>query len=212
MEKDLTNREDAFSFWKNLILITVFFSITPLVLFVSLFSLISLKRVTPTEEISISPTSMVYSPQSGVRIFASLPVSLPSVDGTIIPSDARSEIIKQYMTSYNSPLTPHSALIISMADKYGLDYRLLVAIAQQESNLCKIIPPGSNNCWGWGIHSEGNLGFVSYEEAIETVSKGLKEEYFDKGFITVEQIMSKYTPLSNGSWAFGVNKFMNEMQ
>ncbi|KKU47808.1 MAG: hypothetical protein UX67_C0028G0001, partial [Candidatus Woesebacteria bacterium GW2011_GWF2_46_8] len=98
------------------------------------------------------------------------------------------------------------------ADRYELDYRLTTAIAQQESNLCKIIPPGSNNCWGWGIHSAGTLGFDSFEEGIETVSAGLRKEYLDKGFRTVEEIMSKYTPLSNGSWATGVTKFMSEME
>jgi hypothetical protein len=56
------------------------------------------------------------------------------------------------------------------------------------------------------------LGFTSFSEGINEVSKGLREEYLDKGFSTVEEIMSKYTPLSNGSWAAGVNQFMADMQ
>ena len=107
---------------------------------------------------------------------------------------------------------PYANNVVTAADKYKIDFRLITAIAQQESNLCKIIPPDSHNCWGWGINSNGSLGFNSYEEAIDTVSKGLKEEYIDKGYTTPEQIMSKYTPLSNGSWAFGVNKFLTEME
>ncbi len=103
-------------------------------------------------------------------------------------------------------------MIGDMADKYSLDFRLITAIAQQESNLCRIIPPGSHNCWGWGIHSESNLGFSSYEEGIETVSQGLKENYIDEGLTTPDQIMTKYTPSSNGSWAHGVNTFMSVMQ
>jgi hypothetical protein len=116
------------------------------------------------------------------------------------------------MENYGSPLAPYAGLIVQTADKYSVDFRLITAISQQESNICKIIPPGSYNCWGWGIHSKGSLGFTSFQEGIEEVSKGLREEYLDKDFTTIEEIMSKYTPLSNGSWAAGVNKFMSEMQ
>ncbi len=97
------------------------------------------------------------------------------------------------------------------SDKNGIDWRLLVAIAQQESNLCKTIPENSFNCWGWGIHSKGTLKFSSYEEAIKTIARGLKRNYIDRGYTTAEEIMQKYTPLSNGSWAQGVSQFMEEI-
>lgn len=152
------------------------------------------------------------NPLSGVRVFASLPALTPSVYGAVEAKDARPEIIRGYLEYYKSPLVPHAEFIVETADKYELDFRLITAIAQQESNLCKIIPPNTYNCWGWGIHSRGTLGFESYEQGIETVSKGLKEEYINKGYLTPEQIMSKYTPMSNGSWARGVNQFMSEME
>lgn len=152
------------------------------------------------------------NPLSGVRVFASLPALTPSVYGTVEAKDARPEIIRGYLEYYKSPLVPHAQFIVETADKYELDFRLITAIAQQESNLCKIIPPNTYNCWGWGIHSRGTLGFESFEQGIETVSKGLKEEYINKGYLTPEEIMSKYTPMSNGSWARGVNQFMAEME
>ena len=94
-----------------------------------------------------------------------------------------------------------------MADKYEIDYRLVPAIAMQESNLCKVIPHNSYNCWGWGIYGNTVTRFSSYEESIETVSRGLKKYYVDQGLKTPDQIMKKYNPSSNGSWAFGVNFF-----
>lgn len=200
--------EENFSFWKNMFLVGVFFIITPVTLGVSLFSLFSLNKISKTQAVE-SPA--VYS-NSGLRIYASLPSSIPSVSGTIEAKDARSEIVKQYLTRYDSPLISLSDYIVQVSDKYELDYRLIPAIAQQESNLCKLIPPGSHNCWGWGIHSQGTLGFDSYQQAIDEVSRGLREEYLNKGYDTVDLIMSKYTPMSNGSWAFGVNKFMSEME
>lgn len=209
METQLFTREENFSFWKNMALIIIFFLITPLTLGVSLFSLVSIKN---SSKIEVASQSLVSHPQSGVKVFASLPMNIPSVSGGAEAADARSEIVRQYLASYNSPLEPLSGFIIQKADQYGIDFRLITAIAQQESNLCKIIPPGSYNCWGWGITGVSTLGFSSYEEGIDTVSRGLRIGYIDKGYKSVEDIMSLYTPSSNGSWAHGVNEFMTEMQ
>jgi len=204
--------EGDVGFWKNLILVSIFFIVTPLTLTVSLFSLFSLKSTSITKKVFAISTNSITSSESGTRVFASLPSESPLVTEDIGSGDARPEIIKQYLEYYNSPLLPYSDTIIQAADKYSIDYRLITAIAQQESNLCKIIPPGSYNCWGWGITGSGTLGFNSYEDGIDTVSKGLRENYLDKGYSTIEKIMSKYTPQSNGSWSFGVNKFMTEME
>ena len=68
------------------------------------------------------------------------------------------ELIRQYLVRYNSPLVGLENFMVPKSDEYGLDYRLIPAIAQQESNLCKIIPDNTYNCWGWGIHSKGTLG------------------------------------------------------
>ena len=209
METQLFSREENVGFWKNLLLIAIFFTITPVTLGVSLFSLFSLKS---NSTANAPQANLLISPQSGIKVYASLPSKLPAVGSEIESADARPVMVAQYLEYYNSPLIPFADFIVKAADRYQLDFRLITAIAQQESNLCKIIPPGSYNCWGWGIHSEGTLGFRSYEEGIESVSKGLREEYLNKGYATVEEIMSKYTPLSNGSWALGVAEFMSAME
>lgn len=211
METQLFSREENLAFWKNMILVVIFFLITPLTLGVSLFSLVSIQNSLKNEN-NKPAESLILHPQSGVKVFASLPVNIPSVAGAPQSADARPEIVKQYLASYDSPLVPLASYIVQKADEYGIDFRLTTAIAQQESNLCKIIPPGSYNCWGWGITSVDTLGFNSYEEGIDKVSKGLRIGYIDKGYKTVDQIMSLYTPSSNGSWAHGVNEFMTEMQ
>ncbi len=206
------SREEDFSFWKNISLVAIFFIITPITLAISLFSLFSFKGSVLAKE-DVSQKNLASSPYSGVQVYASLPSRLPSVSNEIGAKDARPEIVRQYLEYYNSPLTPYSDFIIETSDKYKLDYRLIPAIAQQESNLCKIIPPGSYNCWGWGIHSQGSLGFDSFEEGIDTVSRGLRTQYLDKGLGTVTEIMSKYNATSpDGAWAKGVSQFMDEME
>lgn len=130
----------------------------------------------------------------------------------ISSDDARPLIIKKYLEKYKSPLVPYSDLIFQLSLDYDFEYYWIVAIAQQESNLCKKIPEGSHNCWGYGIHKRGTLSFDSYEISLKSYAEYLKREYFNKGLNTPELIMSKYCPSSNGSWAKGVRQFINEME
>ena len=134
------------------------------------------------------------------------------VKGEIAADDARPLIIKRYLEKYKSPLVPYADLIYQVSKDYGFEYYWIVAIAQQESNLCKKAPEDSHNCWGYGIHKRGTLKFDNYELAIKSYAEYLKREYFDKGLNTPELIMQKYCPSSNGSWARGVNQFINEME
>jgi len=197
MQSTEFTREENISFWKNMFLVAVFFLVTPVTLGISLFSLFSL-RSSELVKTSLTQSVPTNSGFSGVQVFAALPPALPSISGEVGSNDARPEIIRQYLYYYNSPLIPYADLIVQTADKYSLDYRLITAIAQQESNLCKITPPNSYNCWGWGINSASNLSFNSYQEGIEQVSKGLKTAYVDKGYTTVTEIMGKYNPVSPG--------------
>ncbi|MGB3094930.1 MAG: hypothetical protein WBB49_03540 [Microgenomates group bacterium] len=126
--------------------------------------------------------------------------------------DARVANLKRFFRKYNSPLYDDAEFIVTTADKYEFDYRLLPAIAMQESGLCRVIPNNSYNCWGWGIYGTTVTRFDSYQDAIMAVSKGIKTYYIDKGLTTTEQIMAKYTPSSNGSWANGVNTFIRALE
>jgi len=135
-----------------------------------------------------------------------------SVDATVSGADARPMLIKKYLEKYNSPMAPYSDLIFQISEDYGFEYYWIVAIAQQESNLCKKAPEGSYNCWGYGVHKKGTLKFDGYELAIKSYAEYLKREYFDKGLNTPELMMKKYCPSSNGSWANGVNQFIEELK
>jgi len=123
-------------------------------------------------------------------------------------NDIRVANLKYFFRKYNSVLYDHAETFVNRADENQFDYRLLPAIAMQESNLCKYIYEGSHNCWGWGIYGNKVTRFESYDEAIDTISRGIKKYYIDKGLTTPEDIMRKYTPPSDGSWAYGVNTFL----
>ena len=145
-------------------------------------------------------------------VYAALPQITYQITAQAYAADARPVMIDKYLTRYQSPLAGYGQIITQVADAHQLDPYLFIAIAQQESNLCKKIPTNSYNCWGWGIHSQGTLRFDSYEQAITTVIAGLTQNYIGKGLIEPADIMRKYTPLSSGSWAAGVNQFLEELR
>ena len=190
----------------KLLLMVIFLFLSPLALFSS-FWLLGQNKEAGSKAVA---GAAVFIPS--LRLYTALPPTGGNLSFEVRGVDSRPVLLKQYLAYYHSPLEPYADYIFAVSEKYSLDYRLLVAIAQQESNLGKKIPPGSYNAWGWGIHSRGTLGFSGWEEAIETVARGLREDYLNQGLTTPEEIMSKYTPLSNGSWAAGVNQFMAEIE
>lgn len=146
------------------------------------------------------------------QLYAAVPESLGNFTTNIKTGDARPEILRRFLEMHDSPLATHSQALVDVADNYNLDFRLLPAISMQESNLCKKIPQDSYNCWGFGIYGDKVTKFDSYEQAFEAVAKTLRSKYVDKGLLTPEEIQSKYTPSSNGSWARSVSHFMEQMK
>lgn len=163
----------------------------------------------------LSSTRQFTSQSQNFKLYAALPETSIQVQDTIVKEDARAKIVADFFKGYNSPLQAFAQVFIQVADKYSLDYRLLPAISMQESNGGKKIINNSFNPFGYGIYDSNVLKFASYEEAIERVGKGLRNDYFDQGLTTPESIMAKYTPPAlskGGNWAKGVSSFMIELR
>jgi len=153
-------------------------------------------------------------------VFAALPAFENNTKTSVKIADARAEIIRQYLKSYDSPLEPQAELIVELSDIYNFDYRWMVAIAQQESSLCKRIPENSFNCWGWGIYPEPSnpsvlkvTRFDSFEDALRRIAPQFTR-IFLKGNHTKDpmEVMKTYTPPSTGSWANGINQFFSNLE
>lgn len=188
---------------KKLIILLIFLLITPINLGITLFLLDYMK---------IKNSSISILPEEKLRLFASIPSSAGEIKGTFTVGDARPIIIERYLRKHHSPMLPAISEIIEASERYDVDYRLILAIAQCESNLCKKAPPGSYNCWGF---ENGATRFSSWKEALESVAKTLRERYINQGLTTPEEIMPKYAPPSvekGGPWAKCVNQFMKELE
>ncbi|MBI2019761.1 glucosaminidase domain-containing protein [Candidatus Daviesbacteria bacterium] len=149
------------------------------------------------------------------KLYAALPKTETEITSDIEHSDGRAKIVENFFKSYNAPLSAHSKVFISVADKYNLDWRLLPAISMQESNGGKRVIKNSYNPFGYGIYGDLVVKFPAWEDAIERVGRALREDYLNKGLKNPTQIMAKYTPPSlskGGAWAKGVSAFMKELR
>lgn len=149
------------------------------------------------------------------RLYQALPANNAEIQINVSYGDGRKLIIEDFFKLRNSPLTNYSEEFIKVSDFYQLDFRLLPAIAMQESNGGKKYPKGTFNPFGYGIYGSKKVHFESWSDAISTVGKALREDYLNEGLHTPVQIMAKYTPPSlakGGAWAIGVNQFMEELR
>jgi len=189
---------------KKVFLSAIFFTLTPILLTFCIlyFSFLGIEK---------KGLLSFLIPNNNVS-YAALPTSQNVLGDSINPQDARVAIVADFFRKHDSDLTPFAQNVISSADEYSLDYRLIPAIAMQESNLCKKAPKDSYNCWGFGVYGKKVTKFSNYPEAIAAVTKTLATQYKDKGLETPEQIMAKYTPSNDGAWADSVNHFMSQLQ
>lgn len=123
----------------------------------------------------------------------------------------RAKILEKFFEQYNSPLVKNVNTFVRVADKYNIDYRILPAISCMESTCGKVLIEGTYNPFGWGVYGNQHIAFESYDEAIETVGRGLNKNYFSKGYNTLAKIAPIYTPPNSHNWYSGTMFFKNKI-
>jgi len=153
--------------------------------------------------------SGVYAAEKEAGATASLS-AVASKESTSL--DSRITQLEGYLASKNSPLTRSAEQFVSEADRLGLDWKLVAAIAGNESYFGRLIPQNSYNAWGWAIYTGMRDGrhFDGWDDGITVVSEGIKKNYVDRGLDTVEKMGPVYA--ADHAWAYKVNHFMDEIE
>ncbi len=115
--------------------------------------------------------------------------------------------IKRVLEQYNSRLVSEIDSFVSACATYDLDCYLLPSITGVESFFAKFMVPGTYNPFGWGA---GYIYFDSWDDGINTVAKGLRNNYINKGADTVEKIGPIYA--TTYTWAPKVQFFMKKFK
>lgn len=153
--------------------------------------------------------SLIYLPFNLLRVSPVYAQSEQIVQIEARPVDKRATILKDYLAKHNSPLEDSAQDFIDAADQYGLDWKLVVSISGVESTFGKYIPGGFNG-WGWGVYGNNAIYFKSWREAIFTISKGLRENYVDKGYAEPYSMNRLYA--ASPKWGKNVTFFMNSIE
>jgi len=126
--------------------------------------------------------------------------------------DKRVDTLRAFLHEYNSPLENNAVSFVREADANAIDWKLVIAIAGTESTFGKHVPHGSYNAWGWGIPTgaQSGIGFTSWSDGIAQVSRGLKENYINKGAVTLDQIGDIYA--ASPVWAAHVRFFIEKIE
>ena len=127
---------------------------------------------------------------------------------SIYQIDNRAIVLRSFLSEYDSPLAAHANTFITEADKHGLDWKLVTAIAGNESYFGHLIPYESNNAWGYGVYGNNVIRFSTWDEGIVTVSSAIKSNYIDKwGATNIYEIGAIYA--EDPAWANKVSHFIN---
>ena len=185
---------------KKLAVVFLWFAITPLILATT--GLLLYKPTQATGNMLSNYMPSLYYPQQQNNLQG-------EVLGVEI-TDMRPFYVENFLK--NTELEPYSKQIVEISDKYSVDWRLIPAIAMRETGGGNAARPGSFNAWGF---ENGRTNFDSWEGAIESVAKTLKEHYVDKGMTTPEEIMPVYAPpqmSTGGKWAKDINEFFTKLE
>ena len=112
----------------------------------------------------------------------------------------RAAKIDAFFTNRGYPLAGHGLEMVKYADKYGINWKLVPAIATNESSGALHECPakkGVKTYNAFGYHG-CNYSFKSYDDAIDTVSRNLAGEipstakYYDNK--SIDEIIDVYNP------------------
>jgi hypothetical protein len=135
------------------------------------------------------------------------PMSRVTYQSVVYENAKKKKAVERVLDKYQSPMRQSLDTFFATCDSNDLDCYLLPAIAGLESGFGNYVLAGSYNPFGWG---GGYIRFADWNEAIQTVGKGLRENYIGRGAQTIEQIGSLYA--ASPTWAARVRRYMAEFQ
>ncbi|MBU0630058.1 MAG: hypothetical protein KKC80_03965 [Candidatus Margulisbacteria bacterium] len=117
---------------------------------------------------------------------AALLMILILLSGAAEARDLRAVKLKRFLDRYEfSPLRGHEQEIVYCADKFGIDYRLYVAIAGAESTYGKRFPATRKNLTG---HRNGDTAFESIFDNIYQTSKLIGTRHYYRKYRQTKDI------------------------
>ena len=112
-----------------------------------------------------------------------------------------------------------SCKIKKVAQDYGVNWRLAVAISMHETGKYTSVAFNDNNNVGGNFRNGNLMTFSNLDDGIDFFISNLKTKYIDLGLDTIEEISVKYAPIGadndpnnlNQYWVSGVTRYYKEL-
>jgi hypothetical protein len=155
---------------------------------------------------------LISDPVEGV-LNLNLQILKSDEDTNVEVIDERAEKIDSYLAQWDLPLSGYGTERVAASDQYGIDWRILPALAMLETtggkNLCDNVRNviRNKNAFGYGGCS---IYFATFEEAFDAVAKTISgngentaDLYSGK---TIEEILEVYNPPGTPGMTVGYHK------
>ena len=162
---------------------------------------------------------------SNVFIYTNVKATIIEESCKLAAEEVKEEVIEEeYELEEVCYLDEVSCQIKKVADKYGIDWKMAVAISKHETgNYTSYGFKTLNNAGGlmyWDGTKSALQSFDSLEKGIEKFISNLKYNYYDIGLDTIEEIQKKYAPIGvandpnglNNYWVSGVTKYYYSLE
>lgn len=113
--------------------------------------------------------------------------------------------IRDFLSRHNSPMAAHAEEIVFAGNRYGIDPRMIVAIAGVESQYGKRCR--GFNAWGW--HG-GRTRWSSWSESIDLYSASMRSNY--PNWRNIQRLAPRYNPNTPEAWGRKVAFLMDSIQ
>lgn len=138
-------------------------------------------------------------------------------------SGSDSDMANKLNSKFKGALSGAGALIVSTANKYGLNPALLASIMALETGWGTSSAVNNKNNPGGIMDPASNWmkikSFGSIQEGIDAMASNLKRNYIDKGLTSISAIGNKYCPVgaandpngTNSGWIPSVTTIFNQL-
>jgi hypothetical protein len=149
---------------------------------------VATKDATPAASTPTTDTPALVS--DAVATTKSAAGSVAARGGGVSPDrDALVAQIRDLFVRRGSPMADSVEALVDTAQRHGIDPRIMVAIAGQESEFGTTNPESlRNNPFGFFWNGDSNSPFDSWEEGYERVATRLSEMINDQGFTSVFEL------------------------
>jgi hypothetical protein len=196
--------------WKNLLVNLIFIFILPILPTVVIFKAVLDYKPELEETIRVEGEQRVKAISTEIEINT---ITKEGMSFNAEYQDYRAYVLDKYFAINHSPLSGYGNAFIAACDKYNApqDCTLIPAIAYVETGLCTLgISQAQFNCWGWGGSGPNRILFKDYNEAIDTITKGMVDGY-GTYMTKPDRIVNTYCGPHCVNWAKGVTQERNKL-